>query len=323
MLENADISLKGKVITLDADDKHDERYQKMLLSESFGKETKVVVTTSVIDNGVNFRDVDNVVISDVSRVKCLQQLGRARVDRNNPHSVTLYLKRFNERYMKNRIAYLNEQKMAYHRYNLAYRFNHVEYLQKYDLEFLNKYYNGRPEDFERAKHWFGRDTKVPARLYPNPIAQHLLDRLIPMYESILEEMQRTDIGEVTGQRYLEYQLSWFGKEYDIANDITLSGSEMDKAKKELIDFLESCVGKQMFGDEQDKFREKFTSLCIEAFGEQDKNKDRKYAIAKINKILQKYNLNYNVKNDRMTTGNKETYWEVIRFNWESDNPKSE
>lgn len=47
-------ALKGKVMTVDADSKFtDEKYQEMIVSESFVKGINIVITTSVIDNGVN------------------------------------------------------------------------------------------------------------------------------------------------------------------------------------------------------------------------------------------------------------------------------
>ena len=91
----------------------------MVLGEALGRETKVLIATSVLDNGVNFRGIDNIVISDTSKVKCLQMVGRCRVENNN-EKITLYIKRFNKKYIENRIEYLKKQQDAYHSYDLAY-----------------------------------------------------------------------------------------------------------------------------------------------------------------------------------------------------------
>jgi len=50
-------SLKGKVLTVNAESKNDNKYQKMILDESFDSETQVLIATSVIDNGINFRGI--------------------------------------------------------------------------------------------------------------------------------------------------------------------------------------------------------------------------------------------------------------------------
>ena len=89
-------ALKGKVMVTSADSKNnDKMYQEIILKERFHKDINVVITTSVVDNGVNFRDVNNVVITDINRTKCLQMVGRVRVEKNSGSKVTLYIKRFN------------------------------------------------------------------------------------------------------------------------------------------------------------------------------------------------------------------------------------
>jgi hypothetical protein len=161
----------------------------------------------------------------------------------------------------------------------------------------------------------------PNKLYPNEIARLLLESVVPeyksIYKSILEVMERTDEGQkYTGQRYLEYQMSWFGKTYDEKNDITVTGD--NKAKEEFIVFLESYVGKKLLTkngngeDEQEKFRKEFTRLSDEAFGRQDKNKNRVYGTDKMDTILKDNNVPYEVKKDRSRTGDKKTFWEVVR-----------
>jgi uncharacterized protein YabN with tetrapyrrole methylase and pyrophosphatase domain len=107
---------------------------------------------------------------------------------------------------------------------------------------------------------------------------------------------------------LEYQLSWFGNEYKEDNDITIIGT--NEAGKVLINFLESYIGKQLFKDDQLKFRDEITQLFDEVYGRQDKNKDRGYGLDKINKILAEYTMGYEVKSNREPSGEKRIYWEV-------------
>jgi len=326
-LENS-AGMEGKVFTVSAKSKYDEKYKKMVSNEGFDKETRVLIATSVLDNGVNFRGVDNIVISDISKVKCLQMVGRSRVD-NNDAKVTLYIKRFNEEDMENRISSLIKQQNAYHSYDLAYdrAWDDSEKSGKYnyEAELLNKYYNNNFEDWKNAKYLFGRDRNRPTRVYPNLIARSLVEKVVSRYGAILEEMRRTDEGQkVTGQRYLEYQLSWFGKKYDEENDITLA--DTSKAKKELITFLESYANNEtlLFGDEQIKFRKEFTRLHDKVFPRQDPNKERYYGLHIIKKVLEEYNMNYAIETPRGTSGDKKTtYWKVVKINRESDESKSE
>jgi superfamily II DNA/RNA helicase len=306
------ISMKEKIFAVDANSKQDEAYREMVLKEKLNEHTYVLISTSVLDNGINLNGIHNIVISDISKVKSLQMVGRARVKDANDKK-TLYIKRFDEKYVERHKDYFEEQRDAYHTYGTA----GVGYY------FLMKYYNGRSYDWENAKHWFRRDTEEPNKLYPNEIARSLAETSVLKYQSILEEMRRTDEGQkYTGQKYLEYQMSWFGKTYDEKNDITITGD--NKAKEEFFGFLESYVGKKLLKendngeDEQKEFSKEFTRLCDEAFGRQDKNKDRVYSLDKMNTILKGYNVSNEVKSDRSTTGDKKTFWEVIRLGSEQE-----
>ena len=58
-------SLKGKVFTVNAKSKYNRKFQNMLLVERFDAGTKVLIATSVIDNGVSFRGINNIVVSDM------------------------------------------------------------------------------------------------------------------------------------------------------------------------------------------------------------------------------------------------------------------
>ena len=311
-IETKNSEMVDMIVAVDADSKNNRDYQDMVSKEKLNKHTYVLISTSVLDNGVNLTGIHNIVVSDMAKVKVLQMVGRARVERNRdkPAKKTLYIKRFNKIYIQNRINDFERQRYAYYKYSLAYEETTLlDSKRGYsEHDFLNEFYNDKEEDWKDAKYWFGRNRKNPTELYPNGIARSLVERLVPKYKLILEEMQRTDHEHnPAGQNYLEHQFSWFGKKYDEKNDITLVGK--GERKNELIEFLESYVGRKLSKDnkDQEKFREEFTRLSNEAFGRQDPNKSRKYAVDKINKILKKYNLNYELKN-------KTLYCILIRHN---------
>lgn len=309
-----DKSEKSKIYTVCADSKYERRYQNMVLNEKFGNNTRVLIATSVIDNGVNFTDVKNVVISDVSKVKCLQMLGRARI--NKEERITVYIKRFDEKYIKKRISDLKKQQDAYHDYDIAYE-RAVDYSDdtrrkfNYKHEFRNKYYNSKVEDWENAKYWFGVDKDDANKIYLNGIARSQVNALVPIYESILSDMHSDDINALPGQKYLEYQLSWFGHKYNKENDLSLKA--IDDNLKILIDFLESCADKELYGSDQNEFSKKFTELHDQLFPRRDRNKERIYGVNQINKSLEEHNMKYIIEHTQTSKDNK-TYWKVIRSN---------
>jgi hypothetical protein len=241
-------------------------------------------------------------------------VGRARVEKGD--RVNLYLKRFNAQEVENRINFLEEQRDAYHAYNLAGGSD------VFTNKFHTKFYHGNVHDWKTAGHLFTRITDSPV-YFPslhyqysfNKIAKSYIDKLVLKYRSVLEEMKQTDGGQqVNGQKYLEYQLSWFGKNYNHENDITLMNKV--SAENELLNFLKSyaTAGTQMFKAEQEKFRIEFTKLYDKAYPRRDKNTDRKYGLKITNTLLKACNMNYRVDSiEAKRPEGKRQYWTVVRF----------
>ena len=313
--------MKGRVYAVSSESKEDEVYQRMVVEECIdiqtkgkkgeeGQKIRVLITTSVIDNGVNFRNIQNVVTSDISRVKTLQMLGRARVSKGE--SVTHYIKRFSENELAFVIDKLKLQQDAYHDYRTSSYGKHQW--------FVEKYYHGSEENWKNAKHWFGREGRYFPKLFPNDIAVALVDSLVPTYEAILKEMQESNPNELPGQKYLEYQLSWLGKEYSRENDITLK--DKDEGLKCLLEFLRSYAdnNNKILVSDQMKFREELTELIDSTFGKQDKN-NRTYGSDKINKVFEKCNICYRIDPVRGTTGARETCWIVVKSQRSENNAK--
>lgn len=171
-----------------------------------------------------------------------------------------------------------------------------------------------------AKRWFGRS--IETELYLNKIAKSLLDELLPYYQSIYDEMidekakednvQGSKCISHMGQKYLEYQLSWFGKKYCADDDITFADKE--KAKKEFISFLEAYVDSEQQIDKnaQMDFRTSFTTLYDAAFGRRDRNKGRVYGITVMNACFVEESINYKIVS-------YSSYWVVEKYNWEIEN----
>ena len=310
-----------KVFDVDASSKANPSYRSMVLNECLDKNTFVLITTSVLDNGVNLTGINNIVVSDMERVKCLQMLGRARVSDADDRK-TLYVQRFDCPYVQKRIDSFQTQKTAYHNYRLAYG-ELPDTLQSrgYDeYRFLDKYYNGGTLDWINAKHWFGRPMDKPTELYLNEIAKSLLDRRTRQYQLILDEMieESPQAGmeqqekKRVGQKYLEYQLFWFGKVYCVDDDITFA--DKDKAKKTFVAFLESYADNvtQIVGEAgKTKFSREFTQLYDAAFGRADRNKNRIYSITKMKSLLEDAHINY-------TVVSYSSYWIVQEHDWETE-----
>lgn len=313
-----------KVYAVDANSKKEPIYQDIVKNERLNKDTYVLISTSVLDNGINLKGIKNIVVSNMEKSKCLQMVGRARKSKGDEYR-TLYVKRFYADEVDKRIKNLMKQQDAYHSYELVYDGNGNIRKEKdcSGYQFFNKYYNGKESDWRDAKHWFGTPfIEAITNLYLNEIAKSLVERLIPQYQYILDEMkeeeakkdeQRQDQekGQI-GQKYLEYQLSWFRKKYCEDDDITFVDKE--KAKKKFIDFLGSYAESAEQIMDKGSFRQMFTKLYDAAFGRMERDKWRIYGIDLANKGLKAKNIKFKVVGCSK-------YWVVKGHNWEIDNER--
>ncbi len=287
-----------KVYVVDANSKTKSAFQKIVKNEKLDKDTYVLISTSVLDNGINLKGIKNIVLSELVKTKCLQMVGRARVEGKDDRK-NLYIKRFSDEEIEKRKTDLMKQQDAYGKYKEAYKDEQPKKCCD-TYSFFEKYYNGNKEDWKNAKRWFGRT--IETELYFNKIAESLVDGLIPYHQSIYDEMidekakdvNAQDISHM-GQKYLEYQLSWFGKKYCEDDDITFADKE--KAKKEFIDFLEEYAekGTEIVSEkEMNQFSKKFSKLFDAAFYKSDKN-SLNYKALKMNRLLEKENIKYRIK----------------------------
>lgn len=314
-------SLQEKIFAVDASSKENQTYCKILENEKLGKDISVLISTSVLDNGINLRDIDNIVVGSMEKVKCLQMVGRARTDEKH-RKKTLFIRRFAKEYVKRRIEDLEDQRDAYHKYDLAYGERATLKNDVNGYQFWEKYYNRNSRDWENAKHWFGRLISDPVKLYLNKIARSLVERMILEYKVIYDEMESEyddvkngmsdmDRAQMVGQNYLEYQLSWFGKMYCRDNDVTFANK--GEAKKNFIDFLESYIDSgELIEEKWESFQAQFISLFDAAFYKSDKN-GRNYGSQKMNNLLENQNIGY-----RISGKPQKGPWTVIHFKWFSD-----
>lgn len=310
-----------KVLAVSAESKRKPAYKSIVKKEELSGDTYVLITTSVLDNGVNLKGIDNIVVSDMSMVKCLQMTGRARVKVDDPRDrKTLYIKRFGGNEVKRRIDALNQQRYAYNSYTSAYS-EFTDLFQsrgQSERRFLDRYNDGHMKDWLNFKHWFGRSLDDPGKFYPNEIAKSLVNNLIQQYKAIYKEMleeyetldesQREDGVNHTGQIYLEHQLSWFGKTYHSGDDLIFADNIIEN--QPLVAFLKAYAdsGETVEGKEKmAEFQTEFKRLHDAVYPSVVKDKTHPYGYKVMNDILKNRNLGYEI-----TGQPQKGPWTVIR-----------
>ena len=287
----ADKRMETKVATLDSSKKQEPFFESIVINEALDKETFVLISTSVLDNGINLNNIDHIVASSMDKVQVLQMVGRARKTADDQRK-TLYLKRPDKAQVERRILYLEEQKEAYHKFNMAYGTpsNPMQSRGFSTYNFQMEFYHGSQDKWEKASHWFGI-SKEDCKLHWNEISKSMLASRINQYKYILQEMTKE---EIIGQKYLEHQLSWFNKTYSRDNDITYCDKE--KHLKSLLRLLcQSYFHHTSFDtpEKREDFQKQFINLFDAAFYRADKNK-RLYGAKKMNRLLTEEEIKFRI-----------------------------
>ncbi|MBP2658112.1 MAG: helicase, superfamily [Firmicutes bacterium] len=315
---------------IDASLKDSEVYRKICEKGKFDK--KVLVTTSVLDNGVNIfdKDVKHVAIFVFDKVSFLQMLGRKRLEENQ--NITLYIQEYSEQILKDNLKraiklqkYLklgNSKPMEIAKQifnrdevffyigslkdiNIGYNRFLVDKLSC-EISFFKKILKQNDMDHTQDEDYFYSDDKD---ITYDQYVQEKWDKENSIDISGVED---------TAQRTIIEQLSWIYKEgsFDLNNYLVASRSEEDEKNierniKELIDFLEANVENDeipvsgsdltnfyrtrgMNSKKREEFRKKLTELLIKTYGlrAEDDRENNKYGKDVIEKCFKAHELPY-------------------------------
>ena len=295
---------KVKIIT--AETKEDDEDLKSILEQSKFK-SDVLITTKVLDNGVNISDdtVKNIVIMAWDRVTFIQELGRVRLDIENPYEINLYIP------MKCKKAFLTMEKQ------LGYKDSLVREFEDNKKEFMFKYRDNK--------------NKLPNELFYVKDGQGYVENLLGHAKvlALLSEVRNTlDKWNDKKNKEKEYtfikeQLSWIGLE-DTFNG--LYSQILDEYDEEEVDKLEEQLN--IIYDKNLVFlTAKDRTPLIETIGIIDKNhsnikKDELVYVKNINSLnsyLEEVNSEYRIKQFETTRryedGTKKKFksaWKLIK-----------
>lgn len=94
MLEDRGLPTKAvKILNANELDRQDELRECLVYGEKFPEETKVLITTSVLDNGVSLTDseISSITVFTSSKTDFIQMIGRVRVQPGDTRRLKLYL----------------------------------------------------------------------------------------------------------------------------------------------------------------------------------------------------------------------------------------
>lgn len=206
---------------------------------------KVLITTSVLDNGVSIVDpqVKHIAILKFDKVSFLQMLGRKRVDKNQ--KLMLYIQEFASNSLN---GILKKFKDALDKIKASNINNHEEIIKNIINNDEIFYFNNK------------KNLNLDGILGYNYFLENKLENDINFLENILYITE--DSIESFGKKTIIEQLSWINKvnSFDISNYLnTFEEKEIEKAnnREKLFEFLESKCCKEEISKDSIKRKDFF------------------------------------------------------------------
>ncbi len=172
-----------------AKDKSTDAYQKLITKEKF--DHKVLIATSVINNGVNISDpaVKNIFVEHFDKTECIQMVGRVRIphgDNEPVNKINLYLPIHSSAYLARQLK--NNTELL----DILYDFDKMNEIERFN--FANRLH-GQGE----GKHFY---TLVTGKAVYNPMYKAFLQQknsflsgLLARINSDTDTPQQTDFNE--------------------------------------------------------------------------------------------------------------------------------
>ena len=291
-----------KVGIITADTKDTNKDLKSIINESKFV-SDVLICTKCLDNGVNIQDdkVKNMVVMAWDRVTFIQEVGRLRINIENPYLVDLYICK------KNKSAFRTQVKNTSIKIDIA-----TLYYDNKD-EFNNRYRNNM--------------NKLPSELfYVKEGEGYVMNKL--GYAKCLQDncFYNEMVDKFSKGKYKEYsfireQLSWIGqeKEFDQLNEIleVYDDEEIDELEEQLKIIYDK---KLVFLTAKDRIPLIKTIGIIDKAHSNLKKKEYTYVknIDSLNGYLEEINSEYRIKKfetSRIENGKKKNYkqaWKLIK-----------
>lgn len=222
---------------LDADNRNSDKMKEFVSSliknEEF--ECQVLITTAVLDNGINIKDtqVRNLVIDTISKTEFLQMIGRKRIE--DDENINLYIPQKDLKYFT---SLLNlEVNPCYALLGLKKNELMEKLLEKEDSR-------------KRIRNFFSHDDK----LILNPAAEVYIKRKKNFLEDMIIQMKEDEWA------FVKMQLGWLEMIEDFHEEYSLTYQNRKRGLNEIQSYLESILENRMDKEEQDIFRNNMNKI---------------------------------------------------------------
>lgn len=280
----------GAMITAESkspQDSSNEIYNNIVRNEKF--EGRLLVCTSVLENGVNLKDsqIKNVVIYTSDKIRMLQMLGRIR--RESDQIINLFIKNEELCDASYRIEALQAQSTALRMYYA----NPTAFCSQFITD-----------SSPRAKVRGSFTVMQDGSSHINSLRLTQIEYYeLPFWVHIKEQMEQRD-----KYALIRAKFGWIEKEF--TQESILRGNGYHRELAQLILYLKSKEGQEILKNEQEEFKRCFSEKYRAVFGkrEEDKVTDQIYGLSIIKDCLLKSELPFEIINER-------NYWMIKRINF--------
>lgn len=281
---------------ISAEYKESEVVADIICNEKF--ETDVLITTKLLDNGVNFKDsqLKNIVLDTISETEFIQMLGRKRLKENE--KITLYIPKKNKMFFVGygNLHFLKIKKILGS--NLRRRTLVQEVLDSPEMyEIMRRFFLCLPK-----KEWYEQEEKE--RLIINKAGKHKVDILYAFVKNMESAMEEDEYA------FVKEQLSWIGEEDSFSLDNDLIFNDRRKVVNDLSMYLDSLQNMEMNKEQQELFRKKMTSY-MRLLGRELKS-GRIVGKRIISKFLDECEIPYAIEVQKATKKGTVSKWSVRR-----------
>nr|WP_312577719.1 DEAD/DEAH box helicase family protein [Sedimentibacter sp.] len=267
-------------------------YAELIKNQKFEK--TVLVTTSVLDNGINLKDdlLKNIVIMTSDKTSFLQMLGRIRL--NDGKKINMYIQNRKSNHFEGKINITNQQLTAY-----------LSSLGNKKPEFIVKFLEGKIELYPQICNLYSVNYDNLIKDYKISWNKLAIDKLKEDEKFLLRIKEKIKADK---DAFIKEQLSWIGFDYN--KEQYISDELQKKYIKEFEDFLYemSIAGKELNKEEKEEFEKEFREKYFKAYGERDSDNSirEKYGKKIMSDIFKELNLPYEIKN--LSTGK----WKFVK-----------
>lgn len=232
------------------------------------QDPKVLIATSVLDNGINIKDIElrNIIIVADTQIEFIQMLGRKR---NDGKSLKLYIYKHSRNHFVRRKSVIGQlQKIAVLNYNSVVNYietwkwnNDINIIERAAIEYQHKYWLRKMMNnevrFESVNSLF---FAFDGCLTLNILSLRNVEKLNQYYNDLLNKY------DIYGDdAFLREQLSWLDKtETEIDEIISYANkSKYDISRKNVLQALERVCNIQMSLEDFCEFKNELANDLLE------------------------------------------------------------